>query len=72
MAVSTTAGWSEPGRCRQTSGAVFEPPAFVAGLHDLAMVSKAVEEGCGHLGVAKDAGPFGEVEVVVTMMDVRS
>jgi hypothetical protein len=36
------------------------------------MVSKAVEEGCGPLGVAKDAGPFGEVEVVVTMMDVRS
>jgi hypothetical protein len=39
------------------------PPAFVAGLYDLAMVGQAIEKRCRHLGVAKDARPFGEGEV---------
>jgi len=45
------------------SGAVFEAPAFVAGLDDLAMMGQPVEKRGGHLGVAKDAWPFGEGEV---------
>ena len=36
------------------SGAVLEAPALVAGLDDLAMVGQAIEQGCGHLGVAED------------------
>jgi len=35
------------------SGAVLEAPTLVAGLDDVAVVGKAVEEGCGHLGVTK-------------------
>lgn len=26
-------------------------------------MGKAVEQGCGHLGIAKDCGPFAEAEV---------
>ena len=40
-----------------------EAPAFVAGLDDVAMVRKAVEERGGHLGVAEDRRPFAEGEV---------
>lgn len=32
----------------------------VAGLDNVAMVRQAVEERGGHLGIAKDAGPFTE------------
>ena len=42
---------------------MFEPPAFVAGLHNLAVMGEAIEERRGHLGVAEDAGPFGEGEI---------
>jgi hypothetical protein len=42
---------------------VFEPPAFVAGLHDLAVMGEAIEERCRHFGIAEDAGPFGEGEI---------
>src|SRR5262249_61495394 len=45
------------------SGAVLEAPGVVAGLDDIAVVSEAVEERGGHLGVAEDAGPFAEREV---------
>ena len=45
------------------SGAVFEPPAFVAGLDDLAMMSEAIEQCRCHLGVAEDARPFAEGEI---------
>ena len=41
----------------------FEAPAVVAGLDDIAMVSQAVEQRGGHLGVAEHAGPFAEDEV---------
>src|SRR5277367_1437737 len=33
------------------SGAVFEPPARVAGFDDIAMMRQPVEHGCGHFGV---------------------
>src|SRR5712692_1950509 len=46
-----------------SSGAVLEAPAFVAGLDDVAVMGEAVEERCGHLGVAEDGGPFGEGEI---------
>jgi hypothetical protein len=47
----------------RASGAVFEAPAFVAGLDDVAVVGEAVEERRGHLGVAEDGRPFTEGEV---------
>ena len=36
--------------------AAFEAPAVVAGFHDVAMVSQAIEKRGGHLGVAEHAG----------------
>ena len=48
---------------RVWSGAVFEAPALVAGLDDVAVVGEPVEERGGHLGVAEDAGPFSEGEI---------
>ena len=33
------------------SGAVFEAPAFVAGLDDLAVMGQAIEHGGGHLRI---------------------
>lgn len=42
---------------------VFEAPAFVAGLDDLAMVGEAVEECRSHLCVAEDGRPFAKGEV---------
>ena len=42
---------------------VFEAPAFVASLDDLAMVCEAVEECRGHLCVAEDGRPFAKGEV---------
>jgi hypothetical protein len=42
------------------SGAVFEAPALVAGLEDLAMVREPVQERGRHLGIAEDARPFAE------------
>ncbi len=47
----------------EESGAVFEAPALVAGLDDVAMVGEPVEERCGHLGVAEDAWPLTEGQV---------
>jgi len=45
------------------SGAVFEPPAIVAGFDDVAVVGETVEQSGGHLCVAEDGGPFGKGEV---------
>ena len=45
------------------SGAVFEAPAFVAGLDDVAVMGEAVEQRGGHLGIAEDARPFAEGEI---------
>ena len=45
------------------SVAVFEPPAGVAGLDDIAMMGQAIEHGGGHLGVAEHLGPIGEGEI---------
>ena len=43
--------------------AVLEAPAFVAGLDDLAVVRKPVEQRGCHLGISEDAGPFAEGQV---------
>ena len=43
--------------------AAFEAPAVVAGFHDVAVVSQAVEQRGGHLGVAEHAGPFTEGKI---------
>lgn len=45
------------------SDAVFEAPAVVAGLDDVAVMGEPVEERGGHLGVAEDGGPFAEGEI---------
>jgi len=36
---------------------------FIPRLDDVAVVGQSVEQGRGHLGVAKYARPFGEAEV---------
>ena len=38
------------------SGAAFELPAIVAGLDDVAVVSEAIEQRGGHLGVTERRG----------------
>ena len=45
------------------SGSAFESPAVVSGLDDVAVVSEAVEQCGGHLGVAEHARPFAEGEI---------
>jgi len=45
------------------SATVLEPPAFVAGLDDVAVMRQPVEESRRHLGVAEHVSPFGEGEV---------
>ena len=45
------------------SGSAFESPAIVACLDDVAVVSEAIEQRGGHLGVAKYARPFAESEI---------
>jgi hypothetical protein len=40
------------------SGAVFQPPAVIAGLDDVAMMRQTVEQRRRHLGVAKNTRPF--------------
>ena len=50
-------------RERGRLGSVFEAPAFVAGLDDIAVVGEPVEQGRGHFGVAKDIRPFAEGEI---------
>ena len=50
-------------RGRVCSVSVFESPAGVAGLDDVAVVRQAVEHGGGHLGVAEHLRPIGEGEV---------
>ena len=45
------------------SGAGSEPEAVVAGLEDVAVVGKPVEQGGGHLGITEHVGPFTEAEV---------
>jgi hypothetical protein len=43
--------------------AAFKAPAVIAGLDDVAVASKAVEQRGCHLGVAEHAGPFTEGEI---------
>ena len=45
------------------SAAVFEAPAGVAGLDDVAVMGQPVEHGGGHLGVAEGLRPIGEGEI---------
>ncbi len=45
------------------SGSVFEAPAFVAGLDDLAVMREPVEQRRCHFGVSEHAWPFAEGEV---------
>ncbi len=43
--------------------AVLEAEAVIAGLDDVAMMGKTVEQCGRHLGVAEHARPFGEAQV---------
>src|SRR5271166_2394018 len=45
------------------SASVFEAPAGVAGLDDVAVMGQAIEHCGGHPGVAEHLGPIGEGEV---------
>ena len=45
------------------SAAVFETPAVVAGLDDVAVMGDAIEHGGGHFGVVENGRPFTEGEV---------
>jgi hypothetical protein len=51
-------------------GAVFEAPAFVVGLNDLAVMDQPIEHGGGHFSVAEDLRPIGEGEFVVMTIEV--
>ena len=42
---------------------MFEAPAVVAGLDDIAMVRDAVEQRGGHFRIAEDGGPLAEGQV---------
>ena len=44
-------------------GTVFQPEAVVAGLEDVAMMGKAIEQSRGHLGVAEGRGSLAEAQV---------
>jgi hypothetical protein len=43
--------------------AAFKTPAVVTSLDDVAVMSKAVEQRSGHLGVAEHAWPFAECQI---------
>src|SRR5260370_6997447 len=43
--------------------AAFESPAVIAGFDDIAVMSEAIEQRGGHLGVTEDAWPFTEGEI---------
>ena len=45
------------------SGSVFEAPALVAGFENVAVMGQPVEQRRGHLGVGKDARPFGKGKI---------
>jgi hypothetical protein len=45
------------------SGAGAEAEAVISGFEDMTVVGEAIEEGCGHLGVAEHASPLTEAEV---------
>jgi len=47
----------------ERSATVFEAPAVVAGLDDIAVVGQPIEQRRRHLGVAKYARPFAEGEI---------
>lgn len=51
------------GGCRAGSAAVLEPPAFIAGFDDVAVMGQAIQQRRGHLGVPEDGRPFGEGQV---------
>jgi hypothetical protein len=44
------------------SSAVFEPPAGIAGLDDVAVVREPIEHGGCHFGVAENLRPIGKGE----------
>ena len=45
------------------SAAVFEPPAGIACLDDIAMMGEAIEHGGCHFGVAEHLRPIGECQI---------
>jgi len=48
---------------RARSGAVFEAPALVAGLDDVAVMDEPIEHRCRHFGVGEDLGQVHEGEI---------
>ena len=48
---------------RQPGLAVSESPGLIAGLDDMTMMGQTVEQGGGHLGIAKDVTSLGEGQI---------
>lgn len=44
-------------------GAVFKTIAVVASFNNVAAMREPVQQCRGHLGIAEDAGPFGEAQI---------
>ena len=66
-----------PGKRREgvwgrVSVAVFESPAGIAGLDDVAVVGQPVEHGGRHLGVAEHLGQSANARLVVMSSEVFS
>ena len=55
-----------------TVSSAFKLPTIIAGFEFIAVVSEAIEQRGRHFGVADDARPFAEGELVVTMIELRS
>ena len=64
-------GSGKPGR-HSGSSAVLEAPGLVPGCDDFAVMGQPIGQRRRHLGVAEDARPFAEAEIVVTMIEVHS
>ena len=53
-------------------GAVLEPPALVARLHDVTVLGEPAEQHCCHFRVPKTFGHSPKVRLVVAMTEARS
>lgn len=54
------------------SGTALEALGLVVSFHGFAVMGQAVQERGGHLGIAKDGGPFAKGGLVLSMTEVRS
>ncbi len=55
-----------------SSHTIFEAPAIVSDLDDVAVVGQTIQKRAGHFGIDKHAAIRPEARLVVTMIEVRS